>query len=184
MVTGVQTCALPISTSFTTAGLPILEGSCFLHRQASFYQVNWPADKEITEDGDVFAFRLPGTAETDPPAIVGGEFAAAFSDREEVRAFQAYLTSPEFSNAKAKVTGPGWISANKKLDPSNLSSPVDRLSYELVTSDSSVLRFDASDQMPGAVGTGSFWVGMTDWVSSEKSSQEVLTEIENSWPKN
>lgn len=100
-----------------------------------------------------------------------------------MRAFQAYLTSPEFSNAKAKVTGPGWISANNKLDPSNLSSPVDRLSYELITSDNSVLRFDASDQMPGSVGTGSFWVGMTDWISLEKPSQDVLTEIENSWPK-
>ena len=171
------------TTSFTTAGLPILDGSCFLHRQASFYQVNWPTDKKIAEDGDVFAFRLPGTTETDPPLLMGGEFAAAFSDREEVRAFQAYLTSPEFSNAKAKVTGPGWISANNKLDPSILSSPVDRLSYELITSDNSVLRFDASDQMPGSVGTGSFWVGMTDWVSLEKSSQDVLTEIENSWPK-
>ena len=171
------------TTSFTAAGLPILDGSCFLHRQASFYQVNWPTDKKIAEDGDVFAFRLPGTTETDPPLLMGGEFAAAFSDREEVRAFQAYLTSPEFSNAKAKVTGPGWISANNKLDPSILSSPVDRLSYELITSDNSVLRFDASDQMPGSVGTGSFWVGMTDWVSLEKSSQDVLTEIENSWPK-
>ena len=171
------------TTSFITAGLPILDKSCFLHRQASFYQVNWPTDKKIAEDGDVFAFPLPGTTETDPPVLVGGEFAAAFSEREEVRAFQGYLTSPEYSNTKAKVTGPGWISANKKLDPSNVSSPVDRVSYELITNDSSVLRFDASDQMPGAVGTGTFWTGMADWISSEKSSQDVLTEIENSWPK-
>jgi extracellular solute-binding protein family 1 len=171
-----------VTTSFTAAGLPILDGSCFLHHQASFYQINWPADKKIAEDGDVFAFQLPGETNADQPVLVGGEFAAAFSDREEVRAFQAYLTSPEFSNTKAKVTGPGWISANKKLDPATLISPIDRLSYELITSDSSVLRFDASDQMPGTVGTGTFWTGMTDWISLEKSSQDVLTEIESSWP--
>ena len=104
-------------------------------------------DKKIAEDGDVFAFRLPGTTETDPPLLMGGEFAAAFSDREEVRAFQAYLTSPEFSNAKAKVTGPGWISANNKLDPSILPSPVDRLSYELITSDK--VRSSPSCPCPG-----------------------------------
>ena len=61
------------TTSFTAAGLPILDGSCFLHRQASFYQVNWPTDKKIAEDGDVFAFLLPGTTETDPPLLVGGD---------------------------------------------------------------------------------------------------------------
>ena len=171
------------TTSFTAAGLPILDNTCFLHRQASFYQVNWPTEKKISEDGDIFAFLLPGKTDTEQPVLVGGEFAAAFNDREEVRAFQAYLTSPEFSNTKAKVTGHGWISANKKLDPSTLSSPIDRLSYELITNDSSVLRFDASDQMPGAVGTGTFWTGMTDWISLDKSSRDVLTEIENSWPR-
>ena len=54
---------------------------------------------------------------------------------------------------------------------------------ELLTDDSTVVRFDASDQMPGAVGTGTFWTGMTDWISLDKSSLDVLTEIENSWPK-
>lgn len=93
------------------------------------------------------------------------------------------MTSPEFSNTKARVTGHGWISANKNLDPSVFSSPIDRLSYELLTDDSTVVRFDASDQMPGAVGTGTFWTGMTDWISLDKSSLDVLTEIENSWPK-
>ena len=130
----------------------------------------------------MFAFYLPGSTETDRPVLVGGEFAAAFSDREEVKAFQAYLTSPEFSNAKAQATGPGWVSANRKLDPANLSSPVDRLSYQLISDENNVLRFDGSDQMPGTVGTGTFWTGMTDWISLNKSSQDILTEIENSWP--
>ena len=170
------------TTAVGEAGLPVLEGTCFLHHQASFYQVNWPAGTKIAEDGDVFAFYLPGSTETDRPVLVGGEFAAAFSDREEVKAFQAYLTSPEFSNAKAQATGPGWVSANRKLDPANLSSPVDRLSYQLISDENNVLRFDGSDQMPGTVGTGTFWTGMTDWISLNKSSQDILTEIENSWP--
>lgn len=171
------------TTAFGEAGLPILEGTCFLHRQASFYQANWPKGTNVAEDGDVFAFYLPGKDEAAKPLLGGGEFAVAFSDRPEVKAFQAYLTSPEWSNEKAKATSAGWASANKKLDPNNLKSPIDKLAFELLTDEQAVFRFDGSDQMPGAVGAGTFWKGMTDWIALDKSSQEVLTDIENSWPK-
>ncbi len=176
---GVQTIA---TTPFGDAGLPILEGQCFLHRQASFYQANWPEGTTVAEDGDVFAFYLPGKDAETKPLLGGGEFATAFSDREEVQAFQAYLTSPEWSNAKAKASTAGWLSANKELDPANLKSPIDQLAFELLTDDATVFRFDGSDLMPGAVGAGSFWTGMTDWIALDKSSKEVLDTIEASWP--
>jgi hypothetical protein len=41
--------------------------------------------------------------------------------------------------------------------------------------------FDASDQMPAAVGQGTFWSGMIDW-SQGASSQAVADAIEESWP--
>lgn len=175
------------TTPFTDAGFPILEGQCFLHRQASFYQANWETAKpgvKVAEDGEVFAFYLPGKDTTTKPVLGGGEFAAAFRDAPEVKAFQAYLTSPEWSNAKGKATpGGGWLSANTELDPANLAKPIDRLSYELLTDPKTVFRFDGSDLMPGAVGSGSFWKGMTDWVALGKSSKEVADTIESSWPK-
>ena len=170
------------TTAFGEAGLPILDGSCYMHRQASFYQANWPEGTDISENGDVFAFYLPGETAEDKPLLVGGEFAAAFSDREEVAAFQAYLTSPEWSNEKAKASSAGWIGANKELDPANLKSPIDQLAIELLSDDAVVKSFDGSDLMPGAVGAGSFWNGMTDWIALDESSQEVLDSIENSWP--
>jgi alpha-glucoside transport system substrate-binding protein len=46
----------------------------------------------------------------------------------------------------------------------------------------SVFRFDGSDQMPGAVGAGSFWKGMTSWISGQQSLDEALKSIEESWP--
>lgn len=170
------------TTAFGEAGLPILDGSCYMHRQASFYQANWPEGTNIAEDGDVFAFYLPGETADVKPLLGGGEFAAAFSDREEVQAFQAYLTSPEWSNEKAKASAAGWISANKGLDPANLKSPIDQLAVELLSDDSAVFRFDGSDLMPGAVGAGTFWKGMTNWIALDESSQDVLDSIENSWP--
>ncbi|MDO5083947.1 MAG: ABC transporter substrate-binding protein [Arachnia propionica] len=168
---------------FVDAGLPVLEGTCFMHRQASFYQANWPNGTRIAEDGDVFAFRLPGQDVEPGPVLSGGEFAAAFSDREEVRAFQTYLTSPEWSNEKAKVTPAGWVSTNRHLDPENLSSPIDRLAFELLTDENTVIRFDGSDLMPSTVGAGTFPKGMSNWIALDRSSVEVLAEIEASWPR-
>jgi len=37
--------------------------------------------------------------------------------------------------------------------------------------------------MPAAVGSGSFWKGMTDWVSGAADLDTVLNEITNTWPK-
>ncbi|MUN61618.1 extracellular solute-binding protein [Kocuria sediminis] len=170
------------TTAFGDAGLPILDGSCWMHRQASFYQANWPEGTNVAEDGDVFAFYLPGKSEDEKPILGGGEFTVAFADRPEVQAFQAYLTSPEWSNAKAQATEFGWISANSGLDPENLKSPIDKLAYEQLTDENAVFRFDGSDLMPAAVGAGSFWNGMTDWISLGEDSETVLADIEKSWP--
>ncbi|NMR21124.1 ABC transporter substrate-binding protein [Cellulomonas fimi] len=164
------------------AGLPILDGTCWLHRAANFYQANWPEGTEVAEDGDVFAFYLPGQSADDKPLLGGGEFVAAFSDRPEVQAFQAYLSSPEWANAKAEVTGQGWISANSGLDRDLLKSPIDILSFDLLTDESYTFRFDGSDQMPGSVGAGAFWTEMTAWFASDKDDKAVLDAIEAAWP--
>ena len=167
------------------SGNPILDGNCTLHRAANFYQANWAEDVKVQEEpveNGVFAFYLPGVTAEDKPLLGGGEFVTAFSDRPEVAAFQAYLSSPEWANEKAKVTGQGWISANSGLDPELLQSPIDILSYELLTDETYTFRFDGSDQMPGAVGAGSFWTEMTDWIATGQSDEETLTAIEDSWP--
>jgi len=177
---GVKTIA---TTSFTEAGLPILDGACYMHRQASFYQANWGEGVKVGEDGDVWAFYLPSISADQKPVLGGGEFAAIFADRPEVKAFQAYLASPEWSNAKADATpNGGWLSANKKLDINKLVQPVDKLSYQILSDPKAVFRFDGSDLMPSAVGAGSFWKQMTDWIALGKSSQDVADAIEKSWP--
>ena len=172
------------STAFQDGGLPILDGNCWMHRQASFYQANWPEGTTVAEDGDVWAFYLPPV---DPsggrPLLIAGEFAAAFDDRPAVQALQAFLTSPEWSNEKAEVSGPGWLSANSELDINLLESPVDQLSAELLRDPETVARFDASDIMPGEVGSGTFWREMTEWIASDKPNDQVLDDIQASWPQ-
>jgi alpha-glucoside transport system substrate-binding protein len=43
--------------------------------------------------------------------------------------------------------------------------------------------FDGSDQMPGEVGSGSFWREMTAWISGQEDAKKALDNIEASWPK-
>jgi alpha-glucoside transport system substrate-binding protein len=180
------------TTTFQDAGLPILESSspdqrlCYLHRQANFYAANFPEGTDISENGEVFAFELPPIDPAAPQTIlVGAEFVAAFSDRPEVQAFQAFLSSPEWANAKAtagtELGQSGWISANTGLDPANLASPIDRKSAEILQDEENTFRFDGSDLMPAAVGSASLWTAMTEWILGA-SSADVLTAVEQSWP--
>ena len=75
----------------------------------------------------------------------------------------------------------GWVSANTGLDIKLLKTPIDQLSAQILQDPKAVFRFDGSDQMPSAVGAGSFWSEMTNWISGESTS-EALTNIESSWP--
>lgn len=173
------------TTEFTDAGLPILDGTCFLHRQASFYQANWPEGTDVSEDGDVFAFPWPTmNPDVGEAAVGGGEFVAAFDDRPEVAALQTYLSSAEWANIKAKVSGPGWVSSNLNLDVENLKSPVDKLVAEQFQNPDLTFRFDASDLMPAEVGSAAEWKALTDWIARPATTdQETVDKIEAAWPQ-
>lgn len=169
------------TTTFQDGGQPILTGKCWMHRQASFYAANWPKGTKVAEDGDVWAFYFPSMDDT-KPVLGGGEFVATFRDAPEVKAFAAFLASPDWANAKAKATpGGGWVSANKELDPANLASPIDQQSAKILQDPAAVFRFDGSDMMPSAVGAGTFWSEMTNWVKGQ-DDKTTLDNIEKSWP--
>ncbi|MEU2202450.1 ABC transporter substrate-binding protein [Isoptericola sp. NPDC019482] len=168
--------------SWTDAGVGVLDGTCWMHRAANFYQTQFPEGTEVGEDGDVFAFYLP-TDQTDvKPMLVGGEFVAAFDDRPEVQAFQTYLASADWANQKAVNTPDGgWVSANNGLDPNNLSTEFDKAVVAQLNDPQSFQAFDASDLMPGQVGTDTFFKGIVNWLTGS-STQEVVDQIENGWP--
>jgi alpha-glucoside transport system substrate-binding protein len=169
------------TTTFQDGGLPIVDGQCSLHRQANFYAANWEKGTKVAEDGDVFAFYLPGKDANTKPVLGGGEFVTAFANRPEVQAFQTYLSTDTWANAKAKISQ-GWVSANKGLDPNNLSSPIDKLSATILQDPKAVFRFDGSDQMPAAVGSNAFWKQSTQWITGQ-DTKTTLDNIEKAWPK-
>ena len=92
---------------------------------------------------------------------------------------QEFLSSPEWANNRVKLGG--VLSANNGLDPANASSPILQDAIKILTDPDTTFRFDASDVMPGVVGTGSFFTGIVDWING-KPTEEVLGTIEASWP--
>lgn len=167
------------STDFGEAGLPILDGECAMHHQASFYSAQWPEGTEVAEDGDVWAFLTPGVEAGANAVTGGGEIVAAFADDEEVVAVQTYLSSDLWANIRVEIGG--VTSANIGLNSEVASSPLLTQAIEILQDPNTTFRFDGSDLMPGAVGAGSLWTGMVDWVGGE-SSEAVLTSVEESWP--
>ena len=76
----------------------------------------------------------------------------------------------------------GAISPHNDSQLDWYSNEVDRGVAEIVQNADSV-RFDGSDQMPGAVGAGSFWKSMTSYVSGSIDEDTALKDIDASWPK-
>jgi alpha-glucoside transport system substrate-binding protein len=170
------------TTTFQNAGLPILKNKCAMLQQASFYEAQWPKGTKVAQDGDVFAFYLPAVSTSvSTPVEGGGEFITAFSNSAATQAVQNYLSSPAWINSRIKVA-PGWVSANQKADQSLYTDPIDQLSAKYLADPKATFRFDASDAMPAAVGSGAEWKAMVDWFGSGKSIDAVAKQIDAAWP--
>ncbi len=75
----------------------------------------------------------------------------------------------------------GWnfFTPSKLVNPDVY--PTDTLKKENdIILNATTFRFDASDQMPGKIGAGSFWTGMVDYVGG-KSAKNVADQIQKDW---
>ncbi|MBU1226818.1 MAG: ABC transporter substrate-binding protein [Actinobacteria bacterium] len=157
------------------------EPGCLMHRQASFIVNFFPEGTVVGEDIDLFAF-----PDIDPGvkgSLIAGELAAVFTDSPEVRDFVGKLISTDVQCAMGQQEGVQRISPNINTTGACYGDPI------VATIAQSILdalaaggaRFDASDLMPSAVGSGSFWTGMNEWMRG-KDAATVAAEIEASWP--
>jgi alpha-glucoside transport system substrate-binding protein len=172
-----------VSTNFGVAMNPEFQDppKCFLHRQGNFITQKGFITEKVRQnlDEEVGVFQLPGTDANTKPLLVGGDLAGAFSNDEDTKKALEFMSSPQFKFANIEVST--WLSAFKNFDlgqyPNATATEVAKLAYG-----STISRFDGSDTMPGAVGAGSFWKDMTAWVSGQKSLDEALKDIDDSWP--
>jgi alpha-glucoside transport system substrate-binding protein len=172
MVTAIAT------TKFQDGGLPILTGDCFMHRQASFYSALWPEGTTVGEDGDVNVFYLPSPAGGPNYMLGAGDVIAAGTDKPESFDVIRYSGSLEYQTAIVNTRGE--LVPHLGLDPAAIEDPFTRTLSELQLG-ADVFRFDASDLMPGAVGSGTLWTEATAWIVGG-DTEEFLSNVENSWP--
>ncbi|MFW6228751.1 MAG: carbohydrate ABC transporter substrate-binding protein, partial [Alkalispirochaeta sp.] len=150
----------------------------FLHRQASFIPAFFPDDVEIGEDVDYF-YLPPIDDEQGSPVLGAGDILSPMNDTPEVRAVIRWLTTGE--STRAWLEEGGFVSPHNDTSLDWYPTEADR-GYAEILQDADTFRFDASDMMPGQVGTGSFWTGMVDWVNG-KSLDRVLPAIDDGWPE-
>ncbi len=154
---------------------------CWFTNQGNFITSFFPDAIVADLDNQVGVFNLPSIdAQYGTPAEVGGDQAVAFADRPEVWALMKYLTTPEAGVSWAK-TG-GALFPYKDQDLANYSSKLDQAFVQSLT-DAEFVRFDGSDQMPSAVGSGTFWSEMVKLVNGAQDIDTTLGNIEASWPK-
>jgi alpha-glucoside transport system substrate-binding protein len=170
-----------VTTEFSDSPAPMFEDPprCWLHKQGNFITGFFPEDAVAFEDYDFFYFP-PVEEEFGSPWLVAGDIMGMFNDRPEVRALMEYFTVPE--SAGGWLADGGALGAHLGTTPEMYGSDLERGIAELVAEADS-FRFDGSDQMPSEVGAGTFWTGMVDYVSGAASLDEVLQEIDASWPE-
>ncbi len=168
------------STFFGDNGTPLVDGQCEMHRQASFFAAFLPEGTTLGPEGEINAFYFPSNSADSKPVLGAGTLATAFRDAPEVWAVMDYLGSAEYANARIAAQGGGFLSAVGGQDL-GLYSPFEAGLVEILSS-ASVVRFDASDLMPAAVGSGSFWTAATDLVTGSLTPQEATDFVEESWP--
>jgi alpha-glucoside transport system substrate-binding protein len=172
-----------VSTNFGVAINPEFDDppKCFLHKQGNFItQKGFIKDSvRANLDEEVGVFQLPGTDAATKPLLVGGDLAGAFTNDDDVKKALEFMSSPQFKFAN--IATATWLSAFKNFDMANYPNETTKTVAELAYG-STISRFDGSDTMPGAVGAGSFWKGMTAWISGQQNLDETLKTIDDSWP--
>lgn len=175
-VYGGTTGALSINFGDSPAVLWDPTPGAYLHRQATFIKSFIAgAHPELDLDRDVAFFVFPPIdPQQGTPLLGAGDLISAFRDTPEVRAFLQYLAGPE---AQAIWCGAlGKLATNVNVDPSIYPDQLTAQAAEILKG-AEIFRFDASDLMPAAVGSGAFWKGILDYVSGVPLDR-VLQEIE------
>lgn len=175
---GGQTGALSIPFGDSITGLFTEEPECYMQKQANFISTFFPADVVIGEDVDFFPTPTINPA-YENSLLVAGDIFAMLNDTPEARKLMAYMATPTPHEIWAEQGG--FLSANKQVDLSVYPDALSRKQAELLAT-AEVVQFDASDSMPGAVGTGTFWSGMMDFVAGA-SAEDVTKKIEFYWPE-
>jgi alpha-glucoside transport system substrate-binding protein len=171
------------TTAFGDAPAPMVQDppKCWLHRQGTFITTFMEQAKPGIKAGvDYDFFYLPPIdSQYGKPVLFAGDLFSVFNDRPEVRAVIEYFTTYESVQPWIKLGG-GAISPHKNSVLADYTSDLERNAAQIILNASSA-RFDGSDLMPAEVGSGSFWKGMTDYISGSANEDQALETMQAGW---
>jgi len=177
------------ATAFQDNGQPLVDGQCYMHRQANFYAGLFPEGTTFADPSDptaVDVFYFPDI-NGDKPVLTAGIFAAGFNEDPATMAVLNYIATAEYAETRQKnqteaVGGglSGYLSAAQGQDPS-VYQALEQSFLEILNA-SQIARFDGSDLMPADVGAGTFWTAGTSLVNGDVTAEEAAATIEASWP--
>jgi alpha-glucoside transport system substrate-binding protein len=159
------------------AGLFTVPPRCYMHRQASFIPSFFPEDTEAMVDWSFFYFPAYESEDLGRPILGAGTIWTITNDSEAAHVFMDFLTLPVVHEIWMGQSG--FLTPHKGVSLDAYATDLQRGMGEIMLN-ATTFRFDASDLMPGAIGAGSFWTGMVDFVSGA-SAEEVAQTIQESW---
>ena len=158
-------------------GLFTVPPRCYMHRQASFIPSFFPEGTELGTDADFFYFPAFEEKDLGRPVLGGGTLFAITSDNAASRAFIDFLKTPEAHETWMGLSG--FLTPYTGVSPDSYANDTLR-GLGQILAEATTFRFDGSDLMPGAVGAGTFWTGMVNYVGGA-SAEDVTATIQSSW---
>ncbi|MEU9733500.1 ABC transporter substrate-binding protein [Streptomyces sp. NPDC048002] len=136
--------------------------------------------RTIGDDANFFPF--PAVGDGEAPVVSGGDAAVVLKDgknREAAQALVEFLATPEAAAVWADAGG--FLSPNKKVDPSAYSDAVTRATAKSLIAAGDSVRFDMSDQAPaafgGTKGTGE-WKILQDFLRDPADPEATAAKLE------
>ncbi|AKT51325.1 ABC transporter substrate-binding protein [Arsenicicoccus sp. oral taxon 190] len=172
------------SIQFATALNPMFAKppKCLTGKQGNFITQKGFFPDTIFKDIDnvVGVFQTP-SVNGEHPVLGAGDLAAALTknDSNVKKVMEHMVADPKWGESQA-ATG-AWLSPNKSFDDSKYPNNTLR-EIAKIAKNATVLGFDGSDAMPGAVGSGSFWTGMVNYTTGKADLDATLKAIDDSWP--
>lgn len=167
------------STDFrdSPAGLFSSPAQCMMHKQASFIPAFMPEGVEIGVDADFFYFPSFAGEDLGNPVLGGGTLMAVTEASDATMALMEYFQQPLSHEVMMAQTG--FLTPHTGVNLDAYADASLRGQGEILQN-ATTFRFDGSDLMPGAIGAGTFWTGMVDFVGGA-SAEEVANSIQESW---
>jgi alpha-glucoside transport system substrate-binding protein len=137
-----------------------------MHRQASFItSFIRDANPDVVIGKDVNFFLFPPIKEEHGNPMLGaGDMLAQFNDSPAAAEFMKFMAT---ADAQAIWVGElGKLGTNAKIDPAVYPDDVTRAMAEALAQ-AEIFRFDGSDSMPAAVGSGAFFEAPLMYIGGE-----------------